>query len=305
MQEYLAKRLLLTIPTLIGVSIIIFSLVRLIPGCPAVAIIGPHGSPEFVEQLREDMALDRSLPEQYGIFMRDILSGDLGTSSYHRRPVADLIVERFPRTLELALAGLLVASVIGVTMGVVSAVKRYTVFDYISMVIALFGVATPIFWLAMLLQLLFSVNLGWLPSTGSGTLMHLILPAIAIGAFSAGLIARITRSSMLEVLQQDYIVTARSKGLIERIVINRHALKNALIPVITIMGIQFGQSLGGSVLAETVFAWPGVGRLLVDSIHVRDYPTVQGVVLVFSFSFVLINILIDILYAFIDPRIRY
>jgi ABC-type dipeptide/oligopeptide/nickel transport system permease component len=296
---------LLTAPVVIGVSILIFLIIRLIPGDPAIAIAGVQATKEYIEQIRKELHLDQSLPVQYAIFVRNLARGDLGHSTLTRRPVAVELRERFPRTIELTLIALLIASVVGITAGIISATKRYSLFDNISMLVALFGVAAPVFWLALMLQLLFSVHLGWLPSTGRGTFLHFILPSMTLGMASAGLIARITRSSMLEVLRQDYITTARAKGLAEKVIIYKHALKNALIPVVTIMGLQFGILLGGAVLTETVFAWPGVGRLLVDSILARDYPVVQGAVLVLAFSFVLINLVVDLIYAFLDPRISY
>jgi peptide/nickel transport system permease protein len=277
----------------------------MIPGDPAIAIAGVHASNEYIEQVRKDLHLDRSLPVQYVIFVRNLARGDLGYSTMSRRPVVLELRERFPRTVELTLLAMLIASVVGISAGIISATRRYSVFDNLSMLVALFGVAAPVFWLALMLQLLFAVHLGWLPATGRGTFRHLILPSLTLGMATAGLIARITRSSMLEVLRQDFITTARAKGLAEKVIIYKHALKNALIPVVTIMGLQFGILLGGAVLTETVFAWPGVGRLLVDSILARDYPVVQGAVLVLAVSFVLINLFVDLVYAFLDPRISY
>lgn len=302
---YIVRRLLLTIPVLFGVALLVFSIVRLLPGDPATAIAGPQATPEFIAQIEAQYHLDRPIPVQFGIFLRDLVRGDLGRSTFSRRPVATEIRERFPRTIELTLAAMLVASLIGIPAGIVSAVRRNSLFDNLSMIVALLGVAAPVFWLALMLQLLFAVNLGWLPATGHGTLAHLIMPAITLGLATAGLIARITRSSMLEVLRMDYITTARAKGLSERVVIARHAFKNAMIPVVTVMGLQFGILLGGAVLTESVFAWPGVGRLLVDSILSRDYPVVQGTVMLLALTFVMINLFVDILYAFLDPRISY
>lgn len=302
---YIMRRLLLTVPVVVGVSILIFLIIRLIPGDPAIAIAGVHATNEYIEQIRKDLYLDRSLAVQYAIFVRNLARGDLGNSTMTRRPVVVELRERFPRTVELTLLAMLIASVVGISAGIISATRRYSIFDNISMLVALFGVAAPVFWLALMLQLLFAVHLGWLPATGRGTFRHLILPAITLGLASAGLIARITRSSMLEVLRQDFITTARAKGLTEKVVVYKHAFKNALIPVVTIMGLQFGILLGGAVLTETVFAWPGVGRLLVDSILARDYPVVQGAVLVLAVTFVLINLIVDLIYAFLDPRISY
>ncbi|MFO7460584.1 MAG: ABC transporter permease [Desulfatiglandales bacterium] len=305
MYGYILRRLLLTVPVVVGVSILIFLIIRMIPGDPAIAIAGVHASNEYIEQVRKDLHLDRSLPVQYVIFVRNLARGDLGYSTMSRRPVVLELRERFPRTVELTLLAMLIASVVGISAGIISATRRYSVFDNLSMLVALFGVAAPVFWLALMLQLLFAVHLGWLPATGRGTFRHLILPSLTLGMATAGLIARITRSSMLEVLRQDFITTARAKGLAEKVIIYKHALKNALIPVVTIMGLQFGILLGGAVLTETVFAWPGVGRLLVDSILARDYPVVQGAVLVLAVSFVLINLFVDLVYAFLDPRISY
>jgi ABC-type dipeptide/oligopeptide/nickel transport system permease component len=302
---YIVRRLLLTVPVIVGVSILIFLIIRLIPGDPAIAIAGVHASAEYIEQIRKDLHLDQSLPVQYAIFVRNLARGELGDSTMSRRPVSVELRERFPRTVELTLLAMLIASVVGISAGIISATRRYSIFDNVSMLVALFGVAAPVFWLALMLQLLFAVHLGWLPATGRGTFRHLILPSMTLGMATAGLIARITRSSMLDVLRQDFITTARAKGLAEKVIIYKHALKNALIPVVTIMGLQFGILLGGAVLTETVFAWPGVGRLLVDSILARDYPVVQGAVLVLAVSFVLINLLVDLIYAFLDPRISY
>lgn len=305
MYQYIARRLLLTVPVVLGVAVLVFSMIRLIPGDPARAIAGVQASPEFVQQVRVRYALDEPLPVQFGIFLRDLARGDLGTSTFTRRPVVADIAERFPRTMLLATTSMVIATILGVAAGVVSATKRNSWFDNVSMVIALLGVAAPVFWLGLMLQLLFAVQLRLLPATGLGSWRHLILPSVTLGMASAGLIARITRSSMLDVLKADYITTARAKGLAERFVVYKHALKNALIPVVTVMGLQFGILLGGAVLTETVFAWPGIGRLLVDSILRRDYPVVQATVMLMAFVFVVINLAVDIIYAFLDPRIHY
>lgn len=305
MYQYIARRLMLTIPVVLGVSIIVFSIIRMIPGDPARAIAGVQATPEFIEQVRVRYALDRPMHVQYGLFMSGMARGDLGQSTFSRRPVTTEIRERFPRTLTLASISLLIATLVGVSAGIVSATRRNSLFDNASMLVALIGVAAPVFWMALMLQLLFSVQLRLLPATGLGTWRHLILPSITLGMASAALMARITRSSMLDVLRQEYITTARAKGLGERVIVYKHALKNALIPVVTVLGLQFGILLGGAVLTETVFAWPGVGRLLVDAILRRDYPVVQGTVLLLAFLFVLINLVVDIIYAFLDPRIHY
>jgi peptide/nickel transport system permease protein len=303
--QYIARRLLLTIPVVIGVSIVVFAIIRMIPGDPARAIAGVNATPEFIQQVRIQYALDQPLYVQYGRFMADLLRGDLGRSIFSGRAVTTEIGERFPRTLLLASVSLVIATVIGVSAGIVSATRRNSVFDNASMVIALAGVAAPVFWMALMLQLLFAVHLRWLPATGIGTIRHIILPSVTLGTASAALMARITRSSMLDVLRQDFITTARSKGLGERVVVYKHALKNALIPVVTVLGLQFGILLGGAVLTETVFAWPGVGRLLVDAILRRDYPIVQGTVMLLAFLFVIINLVVDVVYAYLDPRVHY
>ncbi len=305
MYGYIIRRLLLAIPVLIGVSILVFAIIRFIPGDPARAIAGVHASPEYIEQVRREMLLDEGLHVQYFTYMSNLLQGDMGRSTFTRRPVTVELAQRFPNTLLLAATGMVIASIIGMSAGVVSATKRYSIFDNASMLAALVGVAAPVFWLGVMFQLLFSVHLGWLPSGGIGTWKHLVMPALTLGLATAALLARITRSSMLEVLGQDYITTARSKGLVERVVIYKHAFKNALIPVVTVMGLQFGTLLGGAVLTETVFSWPGIGRLMVDSILARDYPVVQGAVLLLAVFFVMINLIVDVIYAFLDPRITY
>jgi len=302
---YIVRRLLLAVPVLIGVSILVFSIVRFIPGDPARVIAGVQAPQSAVERVRREMLLDEPLHTQYFVYMGNLLQGDMGRSAFTRRPVAVELYERFPNTLILTVAALGIATVLGMSAGIISATKRYSLFDNFVMLLALAGIAIPVFWLGLMLQLLFSVNLGWLPSSGMDTWRHLILPALTLGLATTALIARITRSSMLDVLGQDYINTARAKGLVERIVVYKHALKNALIPVVTVMGLQFGILLGGAVLTESVFSWPGVGRLLVDSILARDYPVVQGAVLVLALFFVLINLVVDIIYALLDPRITY
>lgn len=305
MYQYIVRRLLLTVPVIIGVSIIVFSIIRLLPGDPARALAGVQATPEYIEQVRERYGLNDPLYVQYGRFMGGLVTGDLGTSTFSRRPVTTEIAERFPRTLTLATISLIIATIVGVSAGIVSATRRNSLFDNASMFVALVGVAAPVFWMALMLQLLFSVQLRWLPATGMGSPAHLVLPSITLGMASAALMARITRSSMLDVLRQDFITTARAKGLGERVVIYKHALKNALIPVVTVLGLQFGILLGGAVLTETVFAWPGVGRLLVDAILRRDYPVVQGTVMLLALLFVIINLVVDVIYAYLDPRIHY
>lgn len=305
MTGYIIRRLLLAVPVLLGVSILVFAIIRFIPGDPARAIAGVHATPQYIEQVRKELLLDKGLHIQYYVYVSNLLRGDLGRSTFSRRPVITELRERFPNTVLLALTSMVIATVLGMGAGIVSASKRNSVFDNVSMVVSLVGVAAPVFWLGVMLQLLFSVRLGWLPSGGMGGIETFVLPAMTLGLATAALIARITRSSMLEVLRQDFITTARSKGLSERVVIFKHALKSAFIPVITVMGLQFGGLLGGAVLTETVFSWPGIGRLMVDSILTRDYPVVQGTVLLLAAMFVLINIVVDITYAYLDPRISF
>jgi len=305
MGTYIVRRLLLTLPVLLGVTFIIFAMVRLIPGDPAQVIAGEQATRETVETVRRSLGLDQPLLHQYVRFLGDLLRGDMGRSTRSLRPVAQELADRFPNTIELTLAGMLVASLIGIGAGVVSATRQNRWPDTLSMVLALGGVSMPVFWLGLMLILLFSVKLGWLPPVGRGSWAQLVLPAITLGAASAAILARMTRSSLLEVLRQDFIVTARAKGLAQRFVVYKHALKNAMIPVITVMGLQFGTLLSGAVLTETVFAWPGIGRLIVESILARDYPVVQGAVLLTALTFVLVNLVVDLLYSVLDPRIRY
>lgn len=305
MYGYVIRRLLLAVPVLIGVSILVFSIVRFIPGDPARIIAGVHASQEYVERVRQEHLLDEPLYLQYSVYMSGVLRGDMGRSAFTRRPVTVELFERFPNTLMLTVAAMGIATILGMSAGIISATKRYSLFDNFTMLFALVGIAIPVFWLGLMFQLFFSVYLGWLPSSGMGSWKHLILPAMTLGLATTALIARITRSSMLDVLGQDYINTARAKGLNEKIVVYKHALKNALIPVVTVMGLQFGILLGGAVLTETVFSWPGIGRLLVDSILTRDYTIVQGAVMLLALFFVIINLVVDIIYALLDPRITY
>jgi len=302
---YILRRLLLLIPVLLGVAIIIFSMVRMLPGDPAVALAGVHATPEYVEHVRSEMRLDEPLPVQFAVFMRDLARGDLGRSTRTRQPVMNEIWPRFINTLQLTAFALVIAGIFGIGAGIISATKPYSIYDQTSMIFSLFGVSAPVFWLGLILMLIFSVRLGWLPSSGMGTPYHFILPGITLAAQSTALIARITRSSMLEVMGREYITTARAKGLTEKVVYLKHALRNALIPVVTILGLRFGILLGGAVLTETVFSWPGVGRLMVDSILARDYPVVQGSVLMLALLLVIINLVVDLIYALLDPQIQY
>jgi peptide/nickel transport system permease protein/oligopeptide transport system permease protein len=305
MWAYIGKRLLLTLPVLFGVSFVVFAMVRLIPGDPAEIMAGQAATKELVEGIRRDLGLDRPILVQYVDFLLNLLEGDLGHSIRSRIPVTVELAVRVPNTVILALSGIAVATLVGVPAGIVSAVKPYSVIDTLVMLVALAGLSMPVFWSGLMLILVFAVVLGWLPAVGTGTPAHVVLPAVTVGMTSAAIIARMTRSSMLEVLRSDYVRTARAKGLSEGLVINRHALRNALIPVVTVIGLQMGTLLSGAVLTESVFAWPGVGRLIVEGILARDYPLVQGAVLVVALSFVLVNLLVDVLYAAVDPRIRY
>ncbi len=303
--QYIIRRLLIMLPVLFGISLIIFTIVRVIPGDPGYIMAGPHATKEQVEQIRAQLGLDQHPVKQYFLFIGNIFRGDLGTSNRTGLPVIKEIAARLPNTLYLAFASILVATIFGVLTGIIAGVKQNSKFDYLSMLIALFGLSMPVFWLGLMLMLLFSIQLGWFPAVGAESFKHLVLPAITLGANSTAIIARMTRSSMLEVIRLDYIRTARAKGLAEKVVILRHALKNALIPVVTVIGLQTGTLLGGAVLTEIVFAWPGIGRLLVEAILSRDYPVVQGVVLVVATMFIFINLIVDILYSYLDPRIRY
>lgn len=305
MTNYIIRRLLLTIPTLIGIITITFLLMYVVPGDPIRILMGQRGDPATIAMIRKQMGLDDPLPVQYFRFLTNVLRGDFGRSYATNRPVLSEILTRFPATLKLALASMLVASVIGLSAGIISATRQYSLFDYSSMVIALMGVSAPVFWVGLLLMWVFGYTLGWLPISGYGNISYLILPAITLGIRPAAYIARMTRSSFLEVLRQDYIRTARAKGLPERRVIYIHAMRNTLITVVTILGMELASLLSGAVLTETIFAWPGIGRLSVDAIIKRDHPMVQGTVLFTAIIFIFANLIVDISYAFLDPRIRY
>ncbi|SIQ18561.1 peptide/nickel transport system permease protein [Alkalispirochaeta americana] len=304
MYKYILRRVLLLIPVMLGVSFVVFTIMFFTPGDPAKLLLGERAPEAEVQALRTQMGLDDPFAIQYGRFLFNALRGDLGRSLVTRQPAAMELFNRFPATLLLAAAGVLVAVLIGIPIGIVSATRQYSLFDTFSMIFALIGVSMPNFWQGIMMVLLFSIMLRVLPSSGYGTPAHLVMPALTIGTSSAATITRMTRSSMLEVVRQDYIRTARAKGLSERVVINRHALKNALIPIVTVVGLQFGYLLGGAVLTETIFSWPGVGRLMVDAIRQRDYPVVQGGVLLLALTFSVVNLFVDILYAYIDPRIK-
>lgn len=305
MGQYIVRRAAMLLVVVFGASIFVFLMLHLVPGDPAALIAGPEATLEDLEQIREKFGLNRPLPVQYASFVWNALQGDLGNSFRSGRPVTEEVLPRYVNTLYLAAGSMVVAIFLGVSAGVVSSVWRNSVFDHFFMLLALLGLSMPSFWWGLLLLLVFSVNLGWLPMGGMGGLSHLILPSITLGTATAAVIARMTRSTMLEVLNQDFIRTARAKGLPEARIVLRHALRNALIPTVTITGIQFGVLLGGQVVTETIFSWPGLGRLLVDSIGRRDLPIVQGAILLLSMTFALINLLVDVGYGLLDPRVRY
>jgi len=290
--------------TLLGATIVIFSMLHLAPGDPIDLIVGPNVTPEVRENIRHQYGLDRPLAVQYLSFMKSLLRGDLGNSIIQHKPVSELIAERFFVTLELSLTALFISFLISIPIGIKAALKRNTVTDYALMALSLIGISMPTFWFGLMLLYIVAFKLRFFPISGYGTWRHLFLPALTIGITDAALLARMVRSSMLEVIRQDYIRTARSKGLPERVVINRHALRNALIPIITLLGLRIGGVVGGSVVVEIVFARPGLGRLMVDSILARDYPVVQGVMVVLTTCIILGNLLADILYAVVDPRIK-
>lgn len=333
MAAYVIRRLLQLIPVLIGMSLVVFAIIHAIPGDPALTILGERATPQAVAELREKLHLNEPLYKQYLFYISDILHGNLGDSLRTRQPIIQEIGVYLAATIELSIAALVFAVVVGVNAGIIAAWKRASWFDYIAMLVALVGVSVPVFWLGLMEQWIFAQQLDWLPSTGRfnarepiegitnfyvidtilqgnwagfvDVIQHLILPSIALGTIPMAIIARMTRSSMLEVMKSDYIRTARAKGLNDFLVVYKHALKNALTPVLTVIGLQLGLLLGGAVLAETIFGWPGVGRYINDAISFRDYPVVQSGILVVAFLFVLINLLVDILYAYIDPRIQY
>ncbi len=333
MMRYVIKRVLTVIPVLLGVSMLVFGFVRLIPGDPAVAMLGERATPASIAQVRAQLGLDKPVYEQYLIFASNALHGDLGHSVLRGEPVSREIVRRFPATIELAFGAILFALIVGIPAGIISAVRRNSWWDSGSMLLALTGVSMPIFWLGLMLSFLFAVLLHWLPSgsrldastvydpitnfilidsllQANPTLLwegirHLILPSLALGTIPMAIITRMTRSAMLEVLGQDYVRTAHAKGLRERTVVLRHALRNALLPVITVVGLQVGILLSGAILTETVFSWPGIGRWLVDGIYTRDYPIVQGVTLSIAVIFVVVNLIVDIMYGWADPRVKF
>lgn len=304
MSRYILQRLLALIPVLFGVSLIVFSILKFVPGDPALQVGGLDASPEDLAAIRHQMGLDQPVHVQYLYFIGNALQGDFGQSIRSHRPVLEELRSRIPNTVTLTAVAMVFAILIGTGLGILAAVRQYSLWDNLAMVAAMLGISVPIFWLGLMLMLLFAVQLRWLPTAGTGTALHLVLPALTLGAASAAIIARQVRSAMLEVLRQDYIRTARAKGLHARKVVLRHALTNALIPAVTIIGLQFGYLLAGAVITETVFAWPGVGRLLVDAIKYRDFPVVQATILWLALIFSAVNLAVDLLYGYLDPRIK-
>ena len=331
MIGFILRRILVVLPTLLGVSIIIFLMLAITPGDPAELLLGERATKESLEAMREYLGLQKPLYVQYGLFLKRVAKFDLGETIWTRQKVSIEIMERFPATIELALAAMIISTFFGILLGIISATKQYSWFDYASMLGSLFGVSMPVFWLGLVLMLIFALNLGWFPMSGRigvdidltvitnlfiidsiltrnwealrSALMHLTLPAFALSTIPLAIVARMTRSSMLEVLRQDYIKTARAKGLSEFKIVLKHALRNGLIPVVTVVGLQFGILLGGAILTETVFAWPGVGKWLFDGVVKRDYMVIQGGCLLVATIFVFVNLIVDVLYAIINPRI--
>jgi peptide/nickel transport system permease protein len=324
--RYVAHRVVLLVPVLLGITVLVFLLLHLIPGDPATVLLGQNATPEDVARLKRILGLDKPLPEQLGRYLWHVVQGDLGTSIFQSRPVTEVVFDAMPATIELTVVSLMIAAMIGMPLGVLAAVRQNSVWDYGSMLLAQLGNSIPVFWVGILAILLFSVRLDILPTFGRGepllsafeqgvtgggwatlwdSLKHLAMPAFTLGFSAAALISRMVRSSVLEVLGQDFIRTARAKGLRERAVIVRHALRTAMIPVVTIIGLQFGFLLGGAVITETVFAWPGAGRLMITAIGQRDFPLVQGAVLILALLFSLVNLFVDVLYAWINPQISY
>ena len=305
MTSFIVRRLLLAIPTLFGVLVVAFLLLYVAPGDPVQAMVGERADEETIARLRQELRLDDPLPVQFGHYIAGIAKGDLGRSYITNRPIKQDILERFPKTLQLAGAAMLIATLCGVTLGVFSARNPGGLVDRLGLGIAYLGISFPVYWVGLLLILLFAVTLQWLPPSGFGGARYLVLPAIALGMRSIAFLARMTRSAMLDALGADYVRTARAKGLAERLVVGRHALRNALIPIITVLGLDFGAYLTGSILTETIFSWPGLGRYVVNAIARRDLPAIQGSVLFLSAVFVLVNLITDVAYAKADPRVTY
>ncbi|UEM02481.1 glutathione ABC transporter permease GsiC [Skermanella rosea] len=305
MSSYLIRRLIGTVPVILVISLLVFAFVHLLPGDPARLVAGPDATPQDVANVRQSLGLDRPLWEQYAVFLGNAVQGDFGISLKTRRPVIEEIGERLMPTFWLTVVSMVWATVAGLLIGVLSAVRRGRWQDYTGMLVAVSGISFPSFWLGLLLIDAFSVQLGWLPTGGYGTWQHFVMPAFTLGLGVAAVMARFTRSAFADIAREDYVRTARAKGVPERFVVWKHTLRNALVPVITMVGLQFGFLLGGSIVVETVFSWPGLGRLLVDSVSYRDYPVIQAEILLFSIEFILINLAVDVLYALANPEIRY
>ena len=305
MKNYITKRLLLFFPVVIGVMTFVFFMIHLVPGDPVELMLGENAMDSDRERLRTVLGIDRPIITQYFSFIINAFRGDLGRSIHSNMPVFTVIAERFPSTIELALCAIFVAVIISIPLGVISAYKQKSIFDNGSMVISLFGISMPSFWLGPILIIIFSIKLGWLPVSGRGGISYIILPSITLGTALSAILTRMTRSSMLDCLKEEYVSTARAKGLSEKVVIIKHALANAMIPIITIVGLQSGALLSGAIITETIFSWPGIGRLTIQAINTRDYPLLQGCVLIIALSYVTVNLLTDILYAYFDPRIKY
>ena len=313
MIKMILKRIFQLIPVLLITMSMTFVITRVLPGNPAVSILGPQATAEDIAKMEEEMGLHDPMPVQYINYMKRILTGDLGTSYRYNRPVADLIFEKLPNTLQIALASLIIALLIGVPVGIISAVKQYSLFDYISMIAALIGVSMPSFWLGLMLVLIFSVNLGWFPTMGMGVISngigdvisHLFLPSLCLSFGSMANFARISRSSMLEVIDQDYMKAVRAKGIRENVVIIKHGLKNALPPIVTVLGMRIAALMTGAIMIETIFSWPGIGRLIVDAINNNDFEMIQGTVLFMALLYVTVNLVVDIIYLYINPKVSY
>jgi peptide/nickel transport system permease protein len=305
MRNYIIKRLLLFFPVIIGVMTFVFLIIHLIPGDPVELMLGENAQISDKEKLRTELGLNKPIISQYYTFMTNAVKGDLGRSIHSQKPVFTTIVERFPATLELTACAILVAVLISLPLGIIAAYRQYSIFDNGSMFLSLLGISIPNFWLGPLLIILFSIELNWLPVSGRGDISHLILPSITLGTALSAILTRMTRSSMLDSLKEEYVITARAKGLSEKIVIAKHALSNAMIPIITIIGLQSGALLSGAIITETIFSWPGIGRLTIQAINTRDYPLLQGCILIIALSYVIVNLITDILYAYFDPRIKY
>jgi ABC-type dipeptide/oligopeptide/nickel transport system permease component len=303
--RFAIRRLLLTIPVLLGVATLVFSLLHLVPGDPALAMLGESASASDVDDLRSTLGLDRPLPEQYLEFVTGLARGDLGTSFRYKTPVASEIGQRLPRTMQLAAAAIAVAVCVALPLGVIGGLFRGSAADQAAMTVSLVGISMPNFWLGPLLAIVFAVMLGWLPVSGTGDWRHLVLPAATLGTALAAVLARMTRASLIEELRELYVLAARARGLSKSRAVIVHALRNSLIPVVTILGLQCGAVLTGTIITETIFAWPGVGRLLIQAINFRDYPLVQGCILFIALTYVMVNLMVDLVYGWLDPRIRY